>query len=102
MKNEAAAQLGKSGGLKKSEKKTAACRKNSSKPRTRWVTAIYYEIEYSNQDGKRGTRDGVLLQKGKTNCDLSENHESIVKMIEADVHGKIGALRKFQIVSKKL
>jgi hypothetical protein len=102
MKNEAAAQLGKSGGLKKSEKKTKACRKNASKPRARWVTAIYYEIEYSNQLGRRGTRDGLLLQKGKTNCNLVDNQEEIIKMIEADVGGKIGALRKFQSVSKKI
>ena len=33
MKNEAAVQLGKSGGLKTSEKKTEACRKNARKSR---------------------------------------------------------------------
>ena len=33
MKNPAAVKLGKSGGLKKSEKKTEACRKNARKPR---------------------------------------------------------------------
>lgn len=61
MKNEAAAQLGKSGGLKKSEKKTAACRKNASKPRARYGTAVAYE--YETVDGSK--RFGVMIIKGQ-------------------------------------
>jgi hypothetical protein len=102
MKNEAAAQLGKSGGLKKSEKKTEACRKNASKPRARWVTATYYEIEYRGEDNKRGVRDGLILQKGKHDYDLIDSQDKVVVMIEAHSGCKVSALRKFQVIAKKI
>ena len=39
-----ASEMGKKGGSAKSDAKTAAARKNASKPRGRWVTAIAYEL----------------------------------------------------------
>ena len=39
-----AQEMGKKGGGAKSEAKAAAARKNASKPRGRWVTAIAYEL----------------------------------------------------------
>ena len=39
-----ASEMGKKGGSVKSEAKAKAARKNASKPRGRWVTAIAYEI----------------------------------------------------------
>jgi hypothetical protein len=39
-----ASEMGKKGGSVKSEAKAAAARKNASKPRGKWVTAIAYEI----------------------------------------------------------
>ena len=39
-----ASEMGKKGGQAKSEAKASAARKNASKPRGRWVTAIAYEV----------------------------------------------------------
>lgn len=39
-----ASEMGKKGGSAKSEAKAAAARKNASKPRGKWVTAIAYEV----------------------------------------------------------
>ena len=40
-----ASEMGKKGGSAKSDAKTAAARKNASKPRGKWVTAIAYELD---------------------------------------------------------
>ena len=39
-----AQEIGKKGGQVKSQAKAAAARKNASKPRGKWVTAIAYEL----------------------------------------------------------
>ena len=39
-----ASEMGKKGGQAKSEAKASAARKNASKPRGRWVTAIAYGV----------------------------------------------------------
>ena len=39
-----ASEMGRKGGQAKSEAKAAAARKNASKPRGKWVTAIAYEV----------------------------------------------------------
>lgn len=39
-----AKEMGKKGGQAKSEAKAKAARKNASKPRGKWVTAIAYEL----------------------------------------------------------
>ena len=39
-----ASEMGKKGGQAKSEAKAAAARKNASKPRGKWVTAIAYQL----------------------------------------------------------
>lgn len=100
MKNEAAAQLGKSGGLKKSEKKTAACRKNASKPRARWVSAFRWEFE--SETGE--VRSGIELLKGKKVWDIGEDWEQLKEMIEsADMGGhKIKELLAFSSIAKKI
>ena len=99
---EAAKKLGKSGGLKKSEKKTAACRKNASKPRARWVTATYYEIEYKGENGKRGIKDGLILQKGIVDTCLVDNHEEVISLLEQHSGQKIVYLRKFESTARKI
>jgi hypothetical protein len=95
-------EFSRSGGLKKSEKKTEACRKNASKPRARWVTATYYEIEYRGENSKRGMRDGLILEKGKHDYDIVDNQDKVVAMIEAHAGCKMSALRKFQVIAKKI
>jgi hypothetical protein len=45
MANQAAQELGKKGGQVKSAAKTEAARKNASKPRGKWFTAIAYELD---------------------------------------------------------
>jgi len=95
-------EFSKSGGLKKSEKKTEACRKNASKPRARWATAIYYEIEYKGPNGKRGIKDGLILQKGCMNTSLDCNREEVVELLEKHSGQKIVDLRKFQSMIKKI
>jgi hypothetical protein len=103
MKNKAAVELGKSGGLKKSEKKTAACRRNASKPRARWVTAISYEAEgISNIDGRLVVRSGLLLTKGKEIGELPKNYDKIVKMITEQWNIDVTEILEFTSISKKI
>ena len=98
MKNEAAARLGQSGGLKKSEKKTAACRKNATKPRARWVTAIYFEALTPH-----GMDSGLTLQKGVKKWDLVNNGDEITKFIEEQLNGQtIIEIFSFQTMSHKI
>lgn len=61
MKNSAAQELGKKGGLAKSQAKTDAVRKNAKKPRGKWVTAISYKVEM--HDGRM--IEGLLMCRGK-------------------------------------
>ena len=56
-----AQEMGKAGGKAKSEAKTAAARKNASKPRGKWVTAIAYEL--ANVEQYKAF--GVVLAAGK-------------------------------------
>lgn len=68
----------------------------------RWVTATYYEIEYRGENSKRGMRDGLILEKGKHDYDLVDNQDKVVAMIETHAGCKMSALRKFQVIAKKI
>ena len=61
MVSKAAQELGRKGGKVKSERKTAAVRKNASKPRGKWVTALYYTA-YSSPTSSVIT--GLVMCKG--------------------------------------
>ena len=67
MKNEAAQQLGKLGGAKRSEAKTAAARKNAAKPRGRWVSAVLFE--YTDSYENRNQTVTLVRGKGPSNYD---------------------------------
>ena len=66
-----AQEMGKKGGSAKSESKTAAARKNASKPRGKWVTAIAYEL-----DGvPECVAFGAVIVAGKPPNEALANHE---------------------------
>ena len=102
MKNEAAQQLGKLGGAKRSEAKTAAARKNAAKPRGKWMTAISFA--YLCADGTE--REGVALVTGK-GPEGAKNFEWMLKKIgEQPMHSKYytdeSEITRFEAVSKKI
>ena len=103
MKNPAAVELGKSGGLKKSDKKTEQCRKNASKPRGRWVTAIRFQVRCKQANGYYDTRDGVLLStRGKDAGDLFKNNDKIITLIEAKIGCPVTELLELESVAEKI
>ena len=103
MKNPSAVSLGKSGGLKKSEKKTAACQGNARQPRGRWVTAMRFQVRCKQANGYYDTRGGVLLStRGKDVGDLPKNHDKIIAMIEAKIGCPVTELLEFETVGEKI
>jgi hypothetical protein len=72
-----ASDMGKKGGQAKSEAKAAAARKNASKPRGKWATAIAYDLD--------GVRDavafGVVLVAGKPPKGDKEKHEWVCHQV---------------------
>ena len=71
-----ASEMGKKGGQAKSEAKAAAARKNASKPRGKWVTAIAYELANVPQF----KAFGVVLTKGAPPSG-TRNHEWLVAKV---------------------
>lgn len=103
MKNEAAQQLGKLGGEKRSEAKTAAARNNASKPRGKWMTAMSFA--YICEDGTE--RDGVALVRGKGPENMLKNMEWMRKKIsEEPLHRKYFTdnceITRLEAVGKKI
>jgi hypothetical protein len=76
-----ASEMGKKGGQAKSEAKAAAARKNASKPRGKWVTAIAYEI--TNVPAFKAF--GCVITKGSPPSNPKASHEWIVGKVRA--HG---------------
>jgi phage repressor protein C with HTH and peptisase S24 domain len=71
-----AQEMGKKGGQAKSEAKAAAARKNASKPRGKWVTAIAYKI--ANVEKYKAF--GCVITKGSPPAG-AKNHEWIVAKV---------------------
>jgi hypothetical protein len=75
-----ASEMGKKGGQAKSEAKAAAARKNASKPRGKWVTAIAYQL-----DGVRAPFSfGCLLVDGKGPRGSQQFHDWVVECVRAE------------------
>ena len=72
MKNPAAVALGKSGGLKKSEKKTASCRKNARKPRKKkmpeYDTVTLLKLAHLELVTSYGVIGGDQIKKDGLHC----------------------------------
>ncbi len=71
-----ASEMGKKGGQAKSEAKAAAARKNASKPRGKWVTAIAFEIA----NVPKYKAFGSIITKGSPPSG-AKNHEWIVAKV---------------------
>ena len=78
-----AQQMGSKGGKAKSPAKTAAARKNASKPRGKWVTAIAYQL--ANEPASIAF--GVVMANGKPPTDIVKCHEWICKWIRQEGAG---------------
>ena len=76
-----AQEMGKKGGSAKSEAKTAAVRKNASKPRRKWITTFHYGV--TGTDGKMHVGHVVLFSK--FSLDLTKNADQIYDMITEDM-----------------
>ena len=76
-----ASEMGKKGGQAKSEAKASAARKNASKPRGRWVTAIAYGVV--GKDDKLHV--GHLLFLKNFDMDFGRNGPAIEAAITADL-----------------
>ena len=68
-----ASEMGKKGGGAKSEAKTAAARKNASKPRGKWVTFFYFGA--LGADNKM--HDGCCHFLSRFDLDLTRNGDQI-------------------------
>ena len=76
-----ASEMGRKGGKAKSEAKTAAVRKNASKPRGKWVSAIAYELANVGSPFSFG----VVLVAGKGPKDPDAYHYWLSAAVRA--HG---------------
>ena len=88
MVSKAAQELGKRGGMAKSERKTAAARKNAKKPRGKWVTALYYAAYISPTSS---TIKGLVMCKGnlteaQERYKALEDLQNMHNVLEADIH----------------
>jgi hypothetical protein len=72
-----ASEMGKKGGQAKSEAKAAAARKNASKPRGKWVTAIGYEIANVG----KAFSFGLVLVAGKPPSDAEKQHDWVCQQV---------------------
>lgn len=81
MKNPAAQELGKLGGQVKSERKTAAARRNATKPRGKWVTAVAYRATHAGK-----SYDGVAMRRG--NLDMPGIMDVVTERLQV-VHGLV-------------
>lgn len=76
-----AKEMGAKGGKAKSEAKTAAARKNASKPRGKWVTAIAYELAGVN----KAFSFGLVLVAGKAPRGDEKLHDWVCQQVQT--HG---------------
>lgn len=75
-----AQEMGKKGGQATSQAKASAARKNASKPRGRWVTAIAYDL-----DGiAKYKAFGSVIVFGKPPAEAMENHDWACSKIRAE------------------
>lgn len=88
MVSKAAQELGKKGGMVKSENKAIAARKNASKPRGKWVTAFYYGVK--GADDKMHV--GMVMFESKFDLDLNRNYDRICDYITEDLQANKAAL----------
>lgn len=72
-----ASEMGKKGGQAKSEAKTEAARKNASKPRGKWVTAIAYQLAGVDQ----AFAFGLVLVAGKAPAQDEAQHEWVCRQV---------------------
>lgn len=84
MISKAAQELGKKGGMAKSEAKTAAARANASKPRGKWVTAVAYHFFDTNGKG----HSGLILMRGKWLPETTAGFPETKKMLEEHAKAK--------------
>ncbi len=77
MKNKAAQELGKKGGLVTSEKKTAANREKAKLPRGKWVTAFSFVVV----DEEEKHHHGMVMVPKKLYLGLDTNGEELWKMM---------------------
>ena len=91
MVSKAAQELGRKGGKVKSERKTAAVRKNASKPRGKWVTAFGFVVA----DDKNKEHFGHVMVEKNLSMDLEKNGEELWALIAKEIHwsGPVGKLR---------
>jgi len=75
-----AQEMGKKGGQAKSLAKATAARKNASKPRGRWVTAIAYEVAGVAQH----IAFGSVIVFGKPPAEAMANHLWASEKIRAE------------------
>ena len=96
-----ASEMGKKGGSAKSEAKAAAARKNASKPRGKWVTAIAYEL-----DGVAAFKAfGSVIVRGAPPADPAKAHEWVRKALRENgvgLHGEtVLDFRQLAVSSRK-
>lgn len=82
--NDAAKELGRKGGMAKSEAKTEAARKNAKKPRGKWVTAVAYHFFDANGSG----HSGLILLRGKWHPETTAGFPETKKMLEDHAQAK--------------
>ena len=68
-----AQEMGKKGGSATSQAKTAAARKNASKPRGKWVTFFYFDVR--GADGRM--HNGCCHFLSRFSLDLTKNGDQI-------------------------
>ena len=76
-----AQEMGKKGGSAKSEAKTAAARKNASKPRRKWITTFHYGV--TGADWKMHVGHVVLFFR--FSLDLTKNADQLYDIITEDM-----------------
>lgn len=81
MVSKAAQELGKKGGMAKSEAKTAAARANAKKPRRKWLTVFHYGV--TGADGIRYV--GHVTFFSRFSLDLEKNGQRIYDYITEDL-----------------
>jgi hypothetical protein len=72
-----ASEMGKKGGQAKSESKAAAARKNASRPRGKWVTAIAYELAGVNP----AFAFGLVVVAGKAPNSAEKQHDWVCQQV---------------------
>jgi len=85
-------EMSKKGGQVKSEKKTAAARKNAARTRGKWATAIAYEY-ISTTDGER--RFGSQIVMGKPPHDIIKMNEWATDIIEKQTGNRAHPIDSF-------